>query len=1452
MAELKPIDHEKLAEYLRSAGKKERPSGFKDIITYSGKLTELFQANPDLTSKDERHEIYTYIKDFLKAYDEDFDGKPENGVTGEKLNGLNTIGDALTRKLGLLVTDPKNLVFIKMAMTLSGAVSDAKRQLNENAVLKDIEKDIETTENLSGKAEELAKKGKLAEESAGLMKQLSENAGAIVNFGSIRPVERQKAVRNIIDMMNFYSDKLSDTEKRNTLRDQELADEFTHMADDLLQQDQNMLIAVKRTGKNADTGITEIITRTDEIIKNEIENISHIVEANNKAYQEEQEKELLEKKKEEQRQKDLALMKEQGLDTLDQLGLFRLRSEAPEQYAQVPFIDAVNAVLGIDGDAFPEEAVTYKRDDGTEKTCELRKTVAALKEAGIDAVKQFSGLFSPDRENGTLLSFQEISENGDRLSAFKKKCSLLTEVLGKTGKATGNVKKVLENASEDISSVEAMFGNAAEYISSYADAQELEEDLFFTIYEMQGRQDPSTEGGLAEVAAVIIKAGESAGRKRSEGRNQKKERQQPKDAAAASAQASKPLKRLTEELIPELFSCSERHEGMKGVTEQQAKELFSAYRDIYIALDACYSEGEENTSDKELFESISKVHAIAQEKLVILGCLTGEKGIGLLDEVKKYKEKSDKEREKDEDAPLYERMISCTKHLKQDSLLPQYLFSDPESPRAESLMKLMNNKAVIDAAGEFEDKLTSIAWENGKRCLDSVKGSGMLGGRTGSGESIWQYAPQNDHELFMKVVEAVLESAPEELKKTLELETSDGKKNKVNPVSVIRKFAEGLIDAKNKDGGDIRKAFTPAADSRESGGFLEAFSGYSKKFINKKIPALTALIDRLDRSMMNAGFVEGTALEGAPDGYNEGSARSFASALAPAGLLPRYRMFDACRLPLPGGRGSEEGTYPVRIGTAEPDSSTDMTVHKADDRRTFYITAENIHDCELAGELPVMINKYKESDFKGLSTDQIKDRLEDDSRREDNKRTQQREAERFTPKTNIFRDYSYYDNPGCIKGAADIQVMDILMDLPKRRPEELRITLDMIKNADGKYVAEITGIGGTASGILPFLPTEEGAERTDKVRTEDILIVSEDMAARVKKWADGQFTHEEKKYFAQLPEECSIAFSARAAALNKEIESSVAEAKFDASLFEDVRSDEGRLYEGGFTVIPGMIRVVRNEEFVNIHIDDLALGRKQAGYSGRDDAEPVNIFDSLAALPMIFHEGMKEKCFPERKGKGVAVNIAKWKREALDEQFCCLELIRLAKRTRTLATAAMKMDRDRTKERWWSRSLKNDTDEYTGVCETVKRITDTIDNKLSLISDETDHFKNGKKLGKERLAEVTAERKERLAYSQRKAKDKGEEAPIALPDVRRDPNAYFRIPEMLGELCLNIERYLWANNRPKTDLGRRRQNHMADIYNSAAELISGYSFLTGTAPIVSDRCHINDDFSVEFENENEE
>ncbi len=1445
MAELNNIDHEKLAEYLRSAGSKERPEGFRDIITYSGKLTELFQANPDLTSKDERHEIYTHIKDFLKAYDEDFDGNPENGISGDKLNNLNSIGDSLTRKLGVLVTDPRNLVFIKIAMTLSGAVSDAKRQLNENAVLRELEKDIETTADISGKVEKLAKEGKLAEDSAELMKQLRRNAGAIGSFGSIRPSERQRAVRNIISMMNFYSDKFSDNEKRQSLRDQELADEFTRMADGILSLDQNMLNAAKRTDKNGDSGITDVIMKTDEIIRNEIDNIAHIVDENNKAYQAELEKELLEKTKEEQKQKDIAIMKAQGLNTLEQLELFRLREEAPERYSKVPFVDAVNDVLGVDEEALPEGEVSYKADDGSEKKCELRKALASLKEAGIGAVKLFSDLYSPDRENGRLLTFAEISENSDRLSTFEKLCRELRAALLESGEAPGAVK-CLEDAEKSISSIEAMFGNASEYISSYADTEDLENALFFSIYELLGMQDPSTEDGMKEAAAVIIRAGASAARKRSEGK--KKDKQQTRDAAASCAQASKPLKKLTEDLLPGLFASGGREEGMKGLGQKQAKELFNCYRDIYIALDDCYAAGGYNTPDEELFESISLAHDVAQERLAVLGCITGEKGIGLLDEVNKYKSKSDKDKEKDEDAALYEKMISCTRHLKNGALLVQYLYDIPGSPRSASLMKLMDNKDVMDAAGEFEDKLTSIAWENGKRCLDSVKGSGMLGGRTGNGESIWQYAPQNDHVLFMSVVDAVLEAAPEELKKEIELETADGKKAKTDPVAVIKKFAEGLIDAKNKEGGDIRKAFRPAAGDGGNGGFFEAFSGYSRKFINKKLPALASLVDRLDRSMMNAGFVEGTALEGAPDGYNEGSARSFASALAPAGLLPKYRMFDACRLPLPGGRAGEDGTYPVRIGTAEPDNSTDLTVSKADDRRSFYITADDIHNCDIAGELPVMMNKYKESDFKGLTTDQIKDRLEDDSRREDKKRTQQREAERFTPKTNIFRDYSVYDNPGCIKGAADIQVMDILMDLPKRRPEELRLLVDMVKDTDGRCVAEVNGIGGTASGVLPFLPTEEGKERADKVKTGDILIVSEDMAARVKKWADGQFSHEEKKYFAQLPEECSMAFSARAAALNREIEESTADAGFDGTVFEDVRSDEGRIYEGGFTVVRGKIRVVKNEEFVNIHIDDLALGRKEAGFSGRDDAEPVNIFDSVAALPRIFHEGMKDKSFPERKGKGITVSIPKWKREALDEQFCCLELNRLAKRMRSLATAAMVMDRDRTKERWWARSLKNDADEYTAVCEIINRIASAVDSMLKLFSDEADHFKNGRKLGKERLAEVTAERKERLAYEQRAAKDKGEEAPMSLPDVRRDPNAYFRLPEMLGELCLCIERYLWANNRPKTDQGRRRQRHMADIYNSAAELMGGYAFLTGNNPPVSDRCVINEDFSVEFEN----
>ena len=1456
------ISFRQLSSYIKDLKKNNKSENaiFKLLIQQAEAFGGLLHDNHKLTTQDERQDIYGDIKEYLDAYDKAFGGDPKNAQENESLANINAIGERLSAKLNTIGTKPGNGVFRITADDFVTNIANNSKAMHEGVLRSDIDRYTNNSYYALQRANQLVNEKKLDAKTAELMNHLNANLIAVTNNGAMSLEDQHAAARSISHIVVFYNDNLFDAESRSKINSAEPIAPLAQNVGILIAENKVAVENLRKVNADAAEKLEAIVNKTSEDLQTDLNAITTMATANKWA-EWEYRTQMYRKEEEQKIEQD---MQDQGYKNQDQL-MFQKVIDNDPGYKEVPFLNNIIAVLGINENDIPEN-MSYTLSTGKTITRNMHNELRELKRLAVSIATITAERFDPNNKDAHMMSDAEMESMFNQLIDFESQASRFVRPL-KANKTAELVSDTVEEARKAVSYTSSALNQTRKYVENYGGENIDKDTKVFSLYELQGRMNPDAHAGFLRYVDSLKRRGAEI-----ESKAMNKGGKAYTNASNAYREVKESVRKLTEEIIPDVFkhSADLGEDTVNPVKPEQLKALYEGYKNIYlnanefirdydkrVAKNAKFAEGE-----KEFFEDLKAVSARAAGKFILLGYLLDENENTLTDEITNYNNTPAQQRQGAENAAFYEYAMSCKEHIKNGTLLPQYLFEDHKSPRVTHILSMMNAKKDIDAAYEFEKNAAKIKWEGGKRKLDSLKEYDLLKKQTGVNDNIYQFATHMDHENFMNIFNKSILNLPQNIKEVKLTDPLTGEKVTVNVEEYMRKAIDEHI-LYSDDGKGGRKPVSPSGNldfyntQDGKGGF---FTQFERDFEDMD-PDLAKFIEQLNRNLYNAGFCEDARMKNVPAGYNEGHAREFAYELSLStgseGLLPTAKMKGESKIPLAGGKAKFDQVSVIQIGEMQPNYDVTSKQSKNDQifRPSFYTTTKNFRSSDFVGELggrlrnDVVNNEYLKGKTEKEMSDFLKQRKEELKRR-----IQNGTYSAFTSAAS--RDYNSFNKPQVLKNAADLQVMDYLMGIKKRKPDDIRIRfqIDTQKtDSKGRYLPEVQGIGGAFTDDVPFARGLDISEEEKGLLTnpEDMLIISEKMESELRRWKKGQFMPKEKELLEKLPEKSREAFMHRVNGILLQVDLS------KDHKFEDIRDEEGNIVPGGFKVEKGYIRVVSDEEFKNIHMDDLAIARNKASFRDRDKVEPVNIFDTIAAMPKACHEALKDKTNAqflgvkdEKRGAGLdkAFLIDNSRSDAV---FQNMELERMLRHSKTLLTDANAMDKDRSQEYGWHKNISGDSIEYMKVMETAADISDWADKLPLLMNEEKKYLANRQAYAennKEAAEFIRKERRERLEFAQNLAREKGLPVPDKLPPASEDPNFYFSLMKRNEKLRHRIENYLTKKNKPGTDFGKMRQRCMVDMYNKVNRQMEELAYYTGITTYPPRKCTINPDFSVKFEN----
>lgn len=618
-------------------------------------------------------------------------------------------------------------------------------------------------------------------------------------------------------------------------------------------------------------------------------------------------------------------LQDQGYKNQDQLLLQQVIDNNPG-YKEVPFLNNIIAVLGINEDDIPK-TLSYNRSNGKTITRNMHDELRELKRLAIDIATLTAERFDPENKDAHMMSDAEMEDMFNQLIAFESQASRFVRPL-KATKTAELVSDTVEEARKVVGYTSAALNQTRKYVENYGGENIDKDTKVFSLYELQGRMNPDAHAGFLRYVDSLKRRGAEI-----ENKAMNKGGKAYTKAADAYREVKESVRKLTEEIIPDVFkhSADLGEDTVNPVKPEQLKALYEGYKNIYlkasefisdydkrVAKKAKFAEGE-----KEFFEDLKAVSARAAGKFILLGYLLDENENTLANEIINYNNTPAQQRSAAENAAFYEYAMSCKEHMKNGTLLPQYLFEDHRSPRVTHILSMMNAKKNIDAAYEFEKNAAKIKWEGGKRKLDSLKEYDLLKKQTGVNDNIYQFATHMDHENFMKIFNKSILNLPQNIKEVKLTDSLTGEKVTVNVEDYMRKAIDEHILYRD-DGKGGKKPISPSGNldfyntQDGKGGFFTQF----ERDFDDMDPDLAKFIEQLNRNLYNAGFCEDAMMKNVPVGYNEGHAREFAYELSlgtgSEGLLPTAKMKSESKIPLAGGKAKFDQVSVIQIGEMQP------------------------------------------------------------------------------------------------------------------------------------------------------------------------------------------------------------------------------------------------------------------------------------------------------------------------------------------------------------------------------------------------------------------------------------------------------------------------------------------------------------------------------------------------------
>ncbi len=1149
------------------------------------------------------------------------------------------------------------------------------------------------------------------------------------------------------------------------------------------------------------------------------------------------------------------LMQKNGLKTDDQF-YFQAMLETNEDYKKNPLNKGTMDLLGMDESLLPESVEI----NGKQRN--LREELHELKASAYNLAAGSTAMYVPDKDGSPhYMNKQEIGSLTDQAFDLERKLGRFTKGLASAGIDLPE-KEDIKGFESEVGKLSLSLTVAGHYIDNYANEDAKDTVRPFSMYELQGQMNPDLVrgalNGAAQMQDLTAEINEHYG---PNSKSPRKEKLSP-ERLRMIGDMNTNIKNLTEEVMPNLLKSSSMEEGFFApLTREQIREAGAAFtktkdsiadyiRDVRERRDknAVISE-EEN----ELYRAANDMYRYVSEKAKLLDYLDDDvKGKKLSDEIERFNdnEAARMQKEKESGQPVESRYdrdminslnyaMNCKTLMNEGKMIAPFLFEDPQSQRGMDLVGMKLTQKNIQDLRDREAEVTKVKWENGKRDLTGVPEYQNRFQQIGDREHIVQYATKNDWDQFEKVMQTSLNRLPDYLQ-NIEVTDKDGKKSTINVAQKLKDEVKSARQGEMDIANFMRNDFVDDLILR-----------YDQSMNELDRDSLEYHMKSVRRNLNNAGFsVEAQeALSDdldLPDGYNEGVIRENINTLfGEQDRTLKQNPLENAKLPVYGTRAKQEDYIDAKISTVR--NNYDTTTIEGEQ---FYTTTANFRSSEFVARVPG--EKYIDevvSAVKGLSGAELDEALADErelrlngaKEKEIQKARDAIEKMRGNLKVGNGKyknaydlmDSTTFDQPQTMASMADLQVMDYLTGVQVRDTDGLRMGFK--KNADGNV--EFAGLSAANTEKNRPFKTMSPADDKKLVQPEDMMVMTTGMYEKVSRWKKALddpeqkgLTEDEKRIFGSLNENQMKGFKRRLNHLTNTIEDP------GTTQYSDLRRKELST-NYGLDVKPGAIRVLTDEQFKEIKLHDLTVGKNEAAPKDKMTAAPRNLFDTMADLPRKCAEASADKfaarfSAPEEKRFGEGLNsITKGffrdDKKKFDQQVNIHETMHHMIRTAELMGDAYEMNMNRKKEYGWH-SIFGDSGAYTDVTDAFMKLNDTISANMKLAKDEKVYLQNhGAGFTPERKKEIEAFRAERLAHMQKLAKEQGQEIPEHLPPYDSDPNLYFKSLGAMDEVRDKMEKYMDKRKNPSTSFGKERYKAMMDMYNKLNRSIAEYATLTG-------------------------
>ncbi|SEK80323.1 hypothetical protein SAMN02910353_01303 [Ruminococcus sp. YRD2003] len=701
-------------------------------------------------------------------------------------------------------------------------------------------------------------------------------------------------------------------------------------------------------------------------------------------------------------------------------------------------------------------------------------------------------------------------------------------------------------------------------------------------------------------------------------------------------------------------------------------------------------------------------------------------------------------------------------------------------------------------------------------------------------------------------------------KRTLEYGKINVNKKEVS----VEELSDKLINYANKfckpdKSGKIH--ITEYDNEKGFDGFFEE-NGFTKEDLEDSI--LGDFATAIKRNLKNAGFCKEAKMRNdIPSGYNEGIAKDLVYKLAP-GVYPKVTVYDDITLPFYMGQAQPDQLSHVKVARVDNnfnrvlnykmkdryykevknketgktekvpvpvvyDKDGKLLTDLKDVKKEQYAEGPMVHTTvkdfrksAFVGDLPNRNKLANPKNFEGKSDAEIDEMISQGLDQSDNS---------ASPRTNNVRSFKSFDDPSVLQTAADIQVMDYLLGIPKRGVDDLRI--DFSTNVvNGKIEPSVEGISAADNGKLPFTAKDD----KELIDPMEMRIITQSMADRVERWAQGKLAPDEAEKFNQLPKVCYDKFVQHAKILDEVIRKSKNVQWSDPPI--NPETNEIIPYSI-YDVHKGHIRILNEDQLYKMSMDDLAAARNEAKTNEeRENCEPKNIFDTLAKMPKACNEALIDKALhhldisntSEEYGsysRGTETFLGKNSddktRDVLTRRFNKLETERLFNKIHRLNPEFWIMDKDRSNE-YLGHKILGSSREYVEVRSSVYELNKLIHDEVQFAKKEEMYDAgNQSKLKPNEIAEIKQRKIERQELRNKLAAEKGNDKVLRNVPAKEDPLIYYKVQQKAVDTIKKIEDYLDKDKTVSSRFGKQRRETMVSIYNKLNKQLDEYAQLTG-------------------------